>query len=276
MRKPLRFKRRKKRVSFLKLWFFWYATGILSFLTFLFYVVVFSYWLKVQEIKIQGASEILTEHILFVVEDNFWQEFLGIPQSSILLFDTKGIEEKLSFAFPAISQVAVERSFPRALVVKVQEREQIGTWCPSVPARAEGQADGGAVCFVIDEKGVVFKKVEERGNYVVFYSQGNPILGQELLAPSMLSILFHFKERFQEVGEPLQFSTIAFEIGERGEVQGTTKEGWRILLNLKENMEWQQTKVQLVLQQKIPPEKRGELEYIDLRFGDQAYIKYFD
>ena len=74
----------------------------------------------------------------------------------------------------------------------------------------------------------------------------------------------------------MQFSTIAFEIGERGEVQGVTKEGWRILLDLKENMEWQQTKLQLVLEQKIPLEKRGELQYIDLRFGDQAYIKYQD
>lgn len=270
MRKPLRFKRKKKRMLFLKQRLFWYATSILFFLTFLFYIVVFSSWLQVQEVRIQGASEISTEHILFIIEDNFWQKFLGIPQNSILLFETKAMEAKLSFAFPTIASVALKRSFPGALVVEIQERGQIGTWCSSA------QTDKEIACFAIDIKGVPFKKVEEQGNYVIFSSQGEAMLGQEVLEPSLLSTLLSFKERFQGAGESLQFLTIVFEIGKRGEVQGITQEGWRILLDLKENMEWQQTKLELVLQQKIPPEKRGELEYIDLRFGDQAYVKYFD
>jgi len=166
MRKPLRFKRKKKQVSFLKQKLFWYGTGILFSLTFLFYVVVFLPWLQVQEVRIEGANEISTEHILFVVEDSFWQKFLGIPQNSILLFDTKNMEEKLFFAFPTISSVALKRSFPRTLVVKIQEREQIGTWCSSV------QTDMEVVCFAIDVNGVSFKKVEAQGNYVVFRSQG--------------------------------------------------------------------------------------------------------
>ena len=263
MRKPLRFKRKKKRVSFLKFRFFWYATGILFFLTFLFYAVVFSPWLEIQEIKIQGTSEILPEHILFVVGDNFWQEFLGIPTNSILLFDIKGMEEKLSFVFPAILRVMVERSLPQTLVVKVEEREQIVTWCSST-------------CFAIDAEGVLFKEVEEQGEYVVLDFNGEATLGQELLKPSLLALLLDFKERFQEAGESLQFLIIVFEIDEGGEVRGITKEGWRILLNIKEDMKWQRTKLELVLQQKIPLEKRGELTYIDLRFGDQAYIKYQD
>ena len=85
-----------------------------------------------------------------------------------------------------------------------------------------------------------------------------------------------FKEESENIGESFLFSIIAFTIGERGEIQGITKEGWNILLDIKEDMGWQQIKLQIVLEQKIPLEKRGELEYIDLRFGDQAYIKYFD
>ena len=270
MKKTLRFKRKKKRVSFLKYRLFWYGTGVLFFLTFLFYAAVLSPWLEVQEVKVQGINEILPEHILFAVESSFWQEFLGIPQNSILLVNTKEQKENLLNSFPAISEVSLKRVLPKTLVVKIQEREQIATWC--MPAE-EGK---DSACFAIDAKGVPFKEVKEMDEYVVFRFKGNVNLGQELVAPHLLSILLGFKERFQEAGESMQFSTIAFEIGERGEVQGVTKEGWRILLDLKENMEWQQTKLQLVLEQKIPLEKRGELEYIDLRFGDQAYIKYQD
>ena len=263
MKQPLRFKRKKRRVSFLRQRFFWYGTGLLFLLMSLFYAVVFSSWLNVQEIKFQGTSKILPEHILSLVEDNFWQEFLGIPTNSILLFDIKDMEEKLSFVFPAILRVTVQRSLPQTLVVKVEEREQIVTWCSST-------------CFAIDAEGVLFKEVEEQGEYVVLDLNGEATLGQELLKPSLLALLLDFKERFQEAGESLQFSTAAFEIGQRKQVEAITQEGWRILLDLKENMEWQQTKLELVLQQKVPQERREELEYIDLRFGDQAYVKYFD
>lgn len=257
-------------MSFLRLRVFWYTTGVLFFLTFLFYIVVFSSWLEIQEVKIQGAREISKERILFAVGENFWQGLFGIPTNSILLFDTKDMEEKLSFAFPTILNVTVERSLSRTLVVKVEERQQIGTWCPSL------NTDEGSACFAVDIEGVAFKEVEEEGAYVVFNLKGEAVLGQELFAPSLLLSLLDFKERFQEAGESLQFSITAFEIGARGEVAGVSEEGWRILLNIKQDMEWQQTKLELVLQQKIPSEKRGKLEYIDLRFGDQAYIKYQD
>jgi len=264
MRKPLRFKRKKKRVSLLKRRSFWYPVGLLFLFTFLFWVVVFSSWLEIKEIRIEGTSEISKERVLSMVEDSFWQSFLGIPQNSILLFDVRAVEEKLSFVFPAISHVLLERSFPRTLVVKVQEREQIGTWCKD------------ASCFAIDARGVPFKEVEERGNYVVFSSKGEPTLGKELLAPSLLSTLLGFKKTFEAAGEAVQFSTTTFEIGEAGQVKAISKEGFKILLDLEKSMEWQQTKLELVLKQKIPLEKRGELVYIDLRFGDQAYIKYQD
>lgn len=270
MRKPLRFRTKKKRVSFLRLRFFWYVVGALFVLTSLFYIIVFSSFLKIEKIEIQGVREIPIEHILSVSKDYLWQTFLGIPQNSILLFDMKGFKEKLSFTFPAISSVTLQRSLPQTLVVKIQEREQSGTWCPLE------KIDEEVVCFAIDEKGIPFKKVEKESEYMVFKSKGEVKLGKELLDPLLLLTLFDFKEESEKIGESFLFSIIAFTIGNRGEIQGVTKERWQILLDVKEDVEWQQTKLQIVLEQKIPLERRGELEYIDLRFGDQAYIKYFD
>ena len=270
MRKPLRFKRKKKRVSFLRSRLFWYITGILFFLTFLFYTVVLSPWLQIKEVHVTGVQEIPQERLLAALDAKLWWNWFGAPTNSILLFDIKGAEEKLSFVFPAILHVAIKRSLSRTLMVKIQEREQIGTWC--LPS----EADKGSTCFAIDINGVPFKEVQEQGKYVVFDFKGEPTLGQELLTPSLVSTLLDFKERFQEAGELSRFLTTTFKIGMQNEVQGVSEEGWRILLDLKENMDWQQTKLQLVLEQKIPVEKRGELEYIDLRFGDQAYIKYQD
>jgi len=49
---------------------------------------------------------------------------------------------------------------------------------------------------------------------------------------------------------------------------------WEIYINPKESVEWQVEKLRAVFEKNISPERRGELEYIDLRFGDQAFIKY--
>ena len=270
MRKSLRFRVKKKRISFLRLKLFWYALGALFLLTSLFYTVVFSSFLNIEKIEIQGVREIPIKNIVFVLKDNIWQAFLGIPQNSILLFDTKGAEKKLSFAFPAISSVVLQKSLPQTLVVKIQEREQIGTWCLSE------KIDVKIICFAIDEKGIPFKKVEKEMGYTLFHLKAEAELGKELLDPLLLSTLLKFKEESQKIEESFLFSIIAFSIDDKGAIQGITQEGWKILLDVKENMEWQQTKLQIVLEQKIPLEKRGNLEYIDLRFGDQAYIKYFD
>lgn len=271
MRKPLRFKRKKKRVSFLRQRFFWYGIGLVFLLVFLFWVVLFSPWLNIQEIKVEGESEILKERILFVIEESFWQSFLGIPQNSILLVREAELREDLLSSFPLILGVTLKRSLPKTLVIEITQRQQVAAWCPPV-----GETDKNSSCFALDRQGIPFKEAANTDEYVVFYSKGNPVLGQELLHPSLLATLLSFKETFAALGEPMQFKTAAFEIGQGGQVEGVTSEGWRVLLKIEENMEWQITKLKLVLEQQIPQERRGDLEYIDLRFGDQAYLKYKD
>ena len=50
-------------------------------------------------------------------------------------------------------------------------------------------------------------------------------------------------------------------------------EGWEIYFTQEEDRSWQETKLREVLEKQIPPEKRSRLQYIDVRFGNQAYVK---
>ena len=52
-----------------------------------------------------------------------------------------------------------------------------------------------------------------------------------------------------------------------------TSDGWTVYFNPKGDISWQITELSLVLAKQIPPEKRGELDYIDLRFS-RIYFKY--
>ena len=52
-----------------------------------------------------------------------------------------------------------------------------------------------------------------------------------------------------------------------------TAEGWEVYFTPKEDLNWQITELKAVLENEISPERRGNLEYIDLRF-EKIYIKY--
>ena len=276
MRKPLRFKKKKKPVSLFRFRFFWYGTGFTFLFVFVFWFIVFSSWLEIQELLVEGENEIQEEFLVAEIEKALWKPWFGIPTNSIFLFDAKETKNALSFVFPMILEASFQRQFPHRLILHIQEREQVATWFSLLSDRADEQTGMDILYFAIDKEGIPFKEIKDTDNYVVFSSEDNAVLGQELLAPSLLSTLLEFKRIFEIAGEPMQLSIVAFEIGNNGEVKGVAKEGFKILLDLKEDIQWQETKLRLVLEQKIPLEKRGELEYIDLRFGGQAYLKYKD
>ena len=54
----------------------------------------------------------------------------------------------------------------------------------------------------------------------------------------------------------------------------TTIDDWDIYFDQKKDLDWQITKLKVNLEKNIPPERKGELEYIELRFGNLAPFKY--
>src|SRR3990167_4632667 len=61
-----------------------------------------------------------------------------------------------------------------------------------------------------------------------------------------------------------------------GKIKVKTQEVWDIYFDLKNNVDWQIIKLSSVLEKEIPQEKRGDLEYVDLRIGNFAPYKYRD
>ena len=53
-----------------------------------------------------------------------------------------------------------------------------------------------------------------------------------------------------------------------------TSQNFLIYFNPKEDIEKQVQKLILTFENEIPQEKRENLDYIDLRFGDKVYYKY--
>jgi hypothetical protein len=97
-----------------------------------------------------------------------------------------------------------------------------------------------------------------------------PKLGEQMIGRDYLEKIFKIQKFFQE---ELKIEIEEFVFFEQ-RLNLKTKEGWEIYFDPREDINWQLTKLNLVLKEEILPEKRRNLEYIELRFGDLATYKY--
>ncbi|TSC55517.1 MAG: hypothetical protein Greene041639_574, partial [Parcubacteria group bacterium Greene0416_39] len=173
------------------------------------------------------------------------------------------------------------------LVFRVLERKKAAQWCSSKGS-----------CFALDRQGVIFRSDDSLGFMRVLPSDSQePALGGRVLEASLLSTLLEFQKRVEQIdllkqanirvlssgivsNARVSFSlqanirVLSSGIVSNARVSFSLSEGWKIFFNPEESLDWQITKLRLVLEKKIPAEKRGSLEYIDVRFGNQAYLKY--
>lgn len=274
MRKEFRkLKKIKKRGSFLKNRFFLFGVAGVVCIELLLYGIVLFPLFQIQEVRIEGNEEVSESKIKSVVLDRLWGEFFFFPTASILLVDTQGMQDALLKAVPGLETVSIRRKLPDILTIAVQERRVVALWCqpPHLIISGGGQE---LRCVAIDSNGVAFKEAEPSPETIIIRGQEQSLnLRETVVAKDVLEAILYFAKEakrrslFSEEG-------LSFEIVSENQIHARTGEVWDVHFTHTQDLSWQVTKLQTVLENKIPPAKRARLEYIDVRFGDQAYIKY--
>ena len=210
------------------------------------------------------------------------KNFLFFKINHLFLADTRKIAENIQSALPEIESMAIDKVFPNKVNVVVRERGMIALWCQTKEYTVEvgdsetKEAKSFRQCFALDKNGILFEEKQPEGEVIISGEEKNAALGDQVIDEELLVNILRFQREvdsfalFQELG--LRVSTLSVVSKER--VHAKISEGWEIYVNPAENIDWQITKVKLVLDQEVPAARRPNLEYIDLRFGDQAYVKY--
>ena len=244
----------------------------------LFFTPVF----QIKHIEVQGAQKVPAEKLQELTREHIPKKFAFLSINNLFLANVGRVAQEVQAAFPEIETVAVDTTFPDKIKVTIKERGAVAVWCQQknftveVSEGEEQAARSVRECFAMDSGGVIFEQKEPEGEVVIFGGKSEAVLGEQVLAQELLSNILLFQKQmdaaalFQEVG--LRVSGITVFSEDRANAR--ISEGWEIYLNPADNIDWQTTKAKLVLDQEIPFAKRPLLEYIDLRFGDQAYIKY--
>jgi len=250
----------RKKKSMFRSRFFWIIFLILIFSGVVFYFIVFYQFFQVKEIKISGNNEIQSQQIEDSIKEKINQNLLFFPTRSIFLVSSEKITKSLLERYPQIEQINLKKSFPAALIIEIKERSPVAVFCQEEK------------CFFVDKAGTIFKEgPKEYGLIIESQNKEDISLGKNIIPEDKLNSILEIQEK---LSTNLKITPTEFVIQEGDRVDAKTTEGWEIYFDLANLLDWQLTKLSLVLEKEIPPEKRGDLEYVDLRFGNFAPYKY--
>lgn len=245
----------KKKLIF-KNKFFWLGLLFLTILGTTFYFIVFSSIFKIKEIQISGDLKISVEEIKNIISEQVNKNYF---KKSVFLISLKEINRTLLEKFPQIAKVSIEKGFPDVLAILVEERKPVAVFLQ------------GEDYYFIDNEGIAFEKISEiplqmlRIKNSVWISDLK--LGKGIFNKERLEQILKIETKLNDLEILLKEVSVISD--KRLNVE--TSEDWKIFFNPKEDIDWQLTEFDLLIKKRIPPDKRKNLEYIDLRF-EKIYI----
>ena len=248
-RKPYRIKRKKSILkSLFKSRFFWIGILVLAIVVSLSYFLFFHSFFKIGKIEISGNEKLKTEQIQSLIEKD----------KNIFLFNIEKNKKKILENFPEITELLLEKDFPRSIKIQVEERKPAALFCQNQEY------------FFIDKTGIVYEKAESSNMLKIKNSTFDRELklGDQVLSENQLNQILYIESRIEN---DLEIQIELAEIVSAMRLNIQISEGWQIYFNIQRDIVWQLTELELILEKKLPLEKREKLEYIDLRF-DKVYI----
>ena len=234
-KKSYRIKRKK---SVLKNRFFWFGILLLAVIGGISYFLFLSGIFQVKKVMVDGGVK--------------WEENIRplVPPKNIFFINTSKTEKDISGKFPQIAEIKVRRSFPDALKISVIERTAQALWCEEEK------------CFLMDGGGGMFGESQSETSLIKITG------AKELLGKEKISEILEIQVKLKNV---LVATTTGAVIVSEERLNVKTSEGWEIYFNTADDLDWQVQELALVLEKQITPEKRRNLEYIDLRFSRVYY-----
>ena len=244
-----------RRRSIFKSRIFLFFLLILIFLSFFIYICFFHSFFNIKRIEILGSEKGRIEEI---VQEEINKKILFLRAENIFLFNTEAVRKKIKNSFFEINSVSLKRKLPNSIEIIIEERISVANIC--IPD-----------CYSLDKKGIIFEKAEEiKKPEIEILNLTEVGLGEKVIEEEKLKEIILIRESAKEI-IPLD----KIIISDTSKITAKTIEGWEIYFDSYGNIKNQSFNLNIVLNEKIPLEKRKDLEYIDLRFGDRVYFRYF-
>src|SRR3989338_7956712 len=251
------------------------------------YVLQMPYF-QINSIKISGLvslDELEIRHKISVLLD----EKMGIffQRKSFFFLQSERVESGLKSVFPRIAAVSAAKIFPQELSVKISERNLWGIYCNDfkIETSPEERITGEnikaqaietkvATCAYTDDTGFAYESAPASSGSLLLKIHGD---GELKITSQAISSEFVVKMReFSEMlKNTLGMEIVGFEFSFQiqREFRALTSDGFSLWINRDDDFAGVIKVLKTVLDEEIK-DRRAELEYADLRFGNKVFYRY--
>ncbi|GBE16804.1 cell division protein FtsQ [bacterium BMS3Abin15] len=265
--KRISVKKREGQSLFFKIVYFFL---LFAFAGVVIYILIFSLFLRVNYLNLEGVEELEYEKVYNKLESLLDGKYLWIfPKDNFLLVLSGKIKKELAGEFKKIRQVEVEKNFPDTINVKIEERESLILWCSKGP------------CYIIDEQGYAYawadfesREIKENNLVRLVDMSAKPIdIGEKILDEDYVKFVTEIREKLKrelniKISDEYSTTTKLSEV-----IKINTNDGWDIHLSSQIPLDQSIRTLKTFLEQKITDEIKKELEYVDLRVENKIYYK---
>jgi hypothetical protein len=230
------------------------------------YLLFFSKFVDVRSVSINGAETIEQTDLNSAVSDWFSVKFLTVARrNNLLVLSSKKLVAYLSGKFPKLESVEVSKKLPHSIIVNIVERKPIGVWCLALVGK----------CFYFDKNLVAYAPTSGSAGFLLANigdeRNRDIVLGGEVAGDIWVKNLLLARDLLMKNAVNVQALTIP--AGSFDEFNAVTSEGWKIMFSNQTDIARQISSLRIFLKDKIRPEQRAKLQYIDLRIDDRIYFK---
>lgn len=221
--------------------------------------------LVINDVKVNGAQQLSANALMAAVQSGLSDNIFAIfAKANIFLYPKKAIEDDLATEFPRIKDVNLSRPglMAQAIIVTVQERQPYAKWC---------QDDA---CYFLDTGGFIFAEADASAPITSYVFRRGLIprqdpIGQTFLRGRLASIV-HFLELLTAAG----YKPEGIQVLNDKDFSVPLTDGPTLMVPFDVEGEKIVHDLQLALDAESVRGREGELQYVDLRFGNRVYYKF--
>ncbi|MFH0929721.1 MAG: FtsQ-type POTRA domain-containing protein [Candidatus Moraniibacteriota bacterium] len=262
---PRKEKKRERKFSRVLFWLL-----LLGFLGICGYILLFSPYLDVDAVSIDGNQDISKREIADQVAESIGGKYFNIfPKRNFFFVNKKDINAALESNFDQLEVASIEKKFPGIISIQVTERKPELVWC------------SGGVCYFVDRGGLAYggavgtnEELRERGFLTVIDDSAVPVdLGKTKISPDYIGFIEAANLMLRDdlrLDPAESFHTAG--IASR-EISVKNQEGWTVKLGSEFSIEDAKKVIQTLFEKELNEEVRKNLDYLDLRIKNKIYYK---
>jgi hypothetical protein len=277
-----------------------------------FWAAFWAPWLRVSDVRIEGAAPATAEAVKNLIYDQFHRtNFLILPQDNILVFDIELAKRTIS-GNVIFDDLKIEKKLPNQLIVSVREKtvravfwDRDRFWAldgtgfvvreanerelktlahlPPEISSVEEAAASAAAADGDKEPPQAEPRTAAAGSAADRLDSGYPLIlgaadkkiaapGDIVVPPALMSLILQAHARLPGLAEPAAWFNI---MNGKDSVEAVMEGGWRVFLTSNAPFDVQAARLVLVLKDKVGS-RRAELDYADLRYDERIFLRFKD